>query len=91
MNAPVVRISSIEIKNIKSVEYGKIDLSKKTQLPPVAEKKTEDREIVKQEEAAYHEYVESKKEEAKKPSISSVDASSQAAMVKDLFGGKFIN
>jgi AAA15 family ATPase/GTPase len=32
MNAPVVRISSIEIKNIKSVEYGKIDLSKKTQF-----------------------------------------------------------
>ena len=57
----------------------------------MAEKKTEDREIVKQEEAAYHEYVESKKEESKKPSISSVDASSQAAMVKDLFGGKFIN
>lgn len=77
--------------NIEIIISENIDLSKKTQLPPVAEKKTEDREIVKQEEAAYHEYVESKKEEAKKPSISSVDASSQAAMVKDLFGGKFIN
>ena len=77
--------------NIEIIISDNIDLSKKTQLPPVAEKKTEDREIVKQEEAAYHEYVESKKEEAKKPSISSVDASSQAAMVKDLFGGKFIN
>ena len=77
--------------NIEIIISDNIDLSKKTQLPPVAEKKTEDREIVKQEEAAYHEYVESKKEEAKKSSISSVDASSQAAMVKDLFGGKFIN
>ena len=71
-----------------------IDLSKKTVVPPQQEKKTEDKELIKQEEEAYHEYVENKKAqelEKDKPSISSVDASSQAAMIKDLFGGKYID
>ena len=57
---------------------------------PIYENKEEEHKIRKQEEEEYHNFIESKKEQEIKPQISSVDSSSQAAMVKELFNGKYI-
>jgi len=70
-----------------------IDLSKKITPPPTpAQKAVEEQNIQKQEEEEYHSFVESKKaEEQKAVTAADIDVSSQAAMVKELFDGKFIN
>ena len=47
-------------------------------------------DIRKQEEEEYHAFVEAQKEEQKQP-VKIVDSSSQAAMVKELFDGKYID
>lgn len=77
--------------NIEVITSDSIDLSKKVAaplVPPV--KHEEENEIRKQEEEEYHSFVESKNDE-KKQNINIVDSSSQAAMVKELFDGKYIN
>ena len=51
---------------------------------------TQEENITKQEEEEYHAFVEAKREE-NKSSNKPVDSSSQAAMVKDLFDGKYID
>lgn len=76
---------------VEIVTSDSIDLSKKTVVPPVpAPKQQEDQSIQKQEEEEYHAFVEGQKEQSKSPA-KPIDSSSQAAMVKDLFDGKFID
>ena len=67
-----------------------IDLSQKVVVPPLAQKKVEEQTIQKQEEEDYQAFVEGQKEQNKTTSIP-VDSSSQAAMVKQLFDGKYID
>ena len=54
-----------------------------------APKAVEERTIAQQEEEEYHNYMESKNDKVSKPVT--IDSSSQAAMVKELFDGKYIN
>lgn len=76
---------------VEIVTSDSIDLSKKTVVPPVrAPKQQEEQSIQKQEEEEYHAFVEGQKEQSK-TSAKPIDSSSQAAMVKDLFDGKFID
>lgn len=87
----VSKYMNISNPNIQIIINDNIDLSKKITPPPVnSQQKEEEHNIRKQEEEAYHAFVESKKEEEAKPKITSVDSSSQAAMVKELFDGKYI-
>ena len=56
------------------------------------QKKVEEQNIQKQEEEEYHALMQAKKEETEKPKEAKpVDSSSQAAMVKQLFDGKYID
>lgn len=61
-----------------------------TVTPPVQKPKEEVIDIKQQEEEEYQNFVMSKDEQKSAPQ-KPVDSSSQAAMVKDLFGGKFID
>lgn len=88
----VSRYLNISNPNIEIILSDGIDLSKKIAPPPTpAQKQIEEQSIQKQEEEEYHAFVQSKKEEAEKPAVTKpVDSSSQAAMVKELFDGKYI-
>lgn len=88
----VSKYMNIKEPNIQIVLNENIDLNQKVEIPkepPV--KKEETINIQKQEEEEYHAFVEAKKEEEEKPQIQNIDSSSQAAMVKELFDGKYIN
>lgn len=61
-----------------------------TVTPPVQKPKEEVIDIKQQEEEEYQNFVMSKDEQKSAPQ-KPVDSSSQAAMVKELFGGKFID
>lgn len=90
----VSKYMNIKEPNISIVLNNNIDLTKKVNIPqPVPKKEEKDEEsIVKKEEEEYHKYVAEKEaDEKKEEEISSVDSSSQAAMVKELFDGKFID
>ena len=80
--------------DIEIITSDNIDLSKKVTPPPTpAQKQIEEQNIQKQDEEEYQAFIESKKEnpEGKKLTASDIDSSSQAAMVKELFDGKYIN
>lgn len=89
----VSKYMNIPNPNIQIILSENIDLSTKPEkITAPVEQKTEEPNIQKQEEEEYHAYVQAKKtEESEKPEISQIDSSSQAAMVKDLFNGKYIN
>lgn len=89
----VSRYMNIKNPNIEIILNDNINIEKKTEITQKPQPKTNDDEqnIRKQEEEEYHAYVESKKQEEEKPKISQVDSSSQAAMVKNLFNGKYID
>ncbi len=75
---------------IEIITSDNIDLSKKiTPVPSPAKREIEEQTVQKQEEEEYHAFVEAKKEEKIPPA--DIDTSSQAAMVKELFNGKYIN
>ncbi|MCD7779207.1 MAG: DNA polymerase III subunit gamma/tau [Candidatus Gastranaerophilales bacterium] len=75
---------------IEIITSDNIDLSKKiTPVPSPAKREIEEQTVQKQEEEEYHAFVEAKKEEKITPA--DIDTSSQAAMVKELFNGKYIN
>lgn len=86
----VSRYLNIANPNIEIILSDGIDLTKKVApLPTPAQKRVEEQTIQKQEEEEYHAFVQSKKEEA--PTVTKpIDSSSQAAMVKELFDGKYI-
>lgn len=77
---------------IEVITSDNIDLMQKV-IPPQPAKKEEEKDIKEQEEEAYQSFVEAKKEEenAPKEPVKPSDTSSQAAMVKELFDGKYIN
>ncbi len=77
---------------IEIITAENVDLSKKI-TPPSApvKKETEEQTLQKQEEEEYHAFVEAKKESKEEINPKNIDTSSQAAMVKELFGGKYIN
>ncbi len=88
----VSKYLNISNPNIDVITSDNIDLSKK--VAPVTspiKKAEEEKNIQQQEEEEYHSFVEAKKEEQTKPQPVNVDASSQAAMVKELFDGKYIS
>lgn len=90
----VSKYMNIKNPNIQIILSENIDFSKKPEISTKqAEQKNDDDEhnIRKQEEEEYHTFVETKKKEEEKPQTLQVDSSSQAAMVKDLFNGKFID
>lgn len=76
--------------NIEIITSDGIDLTKKiAPAPTPAQKRVEEQSIQKQEEEEYHAFIQAKKEET--PAVTKpVDSSSQAAMVKELFDGKYI-
>ena len=88
----VKRYLNVSNPVIEIITSDNIDLSKKVVVPPTpAQKQVEEQNLQKQEEEEYHAFVQGKKEEAEKPAITKpVDSSSQAAMVKELFDGKYI-
>ena len=68
------------------------DLSKKITPPPTpVQKAAEEQNLQKQEEEEYHSFVQAKKEEETKPNVKDINVSGQAAMVKELFEGKYIS
>lgn len=88
----VSKYLNIANPNIDVITSDNIDLSKK--VAPVSspiKKAEEERNIQQQEEEEYHSFVEAKKEESTKPQPVNIDVSSQAAMVKELFDGKYIS
>ena len=88
----VSKYMNIKEPNIQIVLNENIDLNKKVEIPKEPKvNKEEEKNIQKQEEEEYHAFVEAKKEEEEKPQIHNIDSSSQAAMVKELFDGKYIN
>ena len=89
----VSRYMNIQNPNIQIILSENMDFSNtsKPVIKQVEQKKEEEPNIQKQEEEEYHAFVEAKKAEASEPiKVSQVDSSSQAAMVKDLFNGKYI-
>ncbi len=76
---------------IEIITSDNIDLSKKI-IPnnTVQPKKEEEKDIREQEEEAYRNFVEAQKEEQAKPPVKPENVSGQAEMVKELFGGKYI-
>ena len=90
----VSRDMNIPNPNIQIILSEDMDFSNSSKpILKQPEKKPEEEEtnLRKQEEEEYHAFVEAKKqEEQQPPQISQVDSSSQAAMVKELFNGKFI-
>lgn len=90
----VSKYLNISNPDIEIITSDNIDLSKKVTPPPTpAQKQIEEQNIQKQDEEEYQAFIESKKEnpESKKLTASDIDSSSQAAMVKELFDGKYIN
>ncbi len=77
---------------IEVITSENIDLSKKI-TPPAApvKKEIDEQTIQKQEEEEYHAFIEAKKEPKEEINPKNIDISSQAAMVKELFDGKYIN
>ncbi len=88
----VCKYMNITNPNIQIITSDSIDLSKKiaTVQTPVNKEVQEEITVQKQEEEEYHNFVEAKKEEESKPQYTNIDSSSQAAMVKELFDGKYI-
>ncbi len=88
----VCKYMNITNPNIQIITSDSIDLSKKvaTVQTPVNKDLQEEITVQKQEEEEYHNFVEAKKEEESKPQYTNIDSSSQAAMVKELFDGKYI-
>ena len=86
----VCRYLNVSNPIIEVVTSDNIDLSKKIATPAPVQKPVVENDIRKQEEEEYHAFVEAKKEEQKQP-VKIVDSSSQAAMVKELFDGKYID
>lgn len=86
----VSKYLNIANPNIEIILSDSIDLSQKVAVPPPVKKQETENEIRKQEEEEYHAFVEAKKEEKKQPA-KVVDSSSQAAMVRELFDGKYID
>jgi DNA polymerase-3 subunit gamma/tau len=78
---------------IEIITSDNIDLMQKVMPPPPVKKVEEEKNLQEQEEEEYNSYMEAKKEEENKPKepVKPEDTSSQAAMVKDLFNGKYIN
>lgn len=74
---------------IEIITSDNIDLSKKITVPQAPKKQEEEKSIQQREEEEYHNFEQSKNEEKKKEQPV-IDASSQAAMVKELFNGKYI-
>lgn len=88
----VSKYLNIKNPNIEIILSDNIDLTKKIPSTPVNQAPKEDEKTIqKQEEEEYHAFVESKKEEETKPKMPNIDSSSQAAMVKELFDGKYIS
>lgn len=90
----VSKYLNVSNPDIEIITSDNIDLSKKVTQPPTpAQKQIEEQNIQKQDEEEYQAFMESKKEnpESKKLTASDIDSSSQAAMVKELFDGKYIN
>lgn len=88
----ISKYMNIKEPNIDVITSDNIDLSKK--IAPVTypiKKSEEEKNIIQQEEEDYHSFVEAKKEEQSKPQPINIDVSSQAAMVKELFDGKYIS
>ena len=91
LNDAVCRYLSITNPNIEIVIGDNIPQVTKTITPPPAPPKVEPKkDLVQQEEEEYHNFVKAKEEEEKAPP-KYVDASTQAAMVQQLFGGKYID
>ncbi|MBQ3641849.1 DNA polymerase III subunit gamma/tau [bacterium] len=66
------------------------EINAKTPIPvKESPKAVEERTMQQQEEEEYHNFMETKNEKPAQPAV--LDSSSQAAMVKELFDGKFIN
>lgn len=87
----VSKYLNIKNPNIEIIISDNIDLSKKpAAVQQTVQNHTQEENITKQEEEEYHAFVEAKREE-NKSSNKPVDSSSQAAMVKDLFDGKYID
>ena len=86
----VKRYLNVSNPVIEIITSDNIDLSQKVVVPPPVQKKVEEQTIQKQEEEEYQAFVEGQKEQNKTTSIP-VDSSSQAAMVKQLFDGKYID
>lgn len=86
----VSKYLNIANPNIEIILSDSIDLSKKVAIPTPVKKQETENEIRKQEEEEYHAFVEAKKDEKKQPA-KVVDSSSQAAMVRELFDGKYID
>ena len=90
----VSKYLNVSNPDIEIIISDNIDLSKKVTPPPTpAQKQIEEQNIQKQDEEEYQAFMESKKEnpESKKLTAADIDSSSQAAMVKELFDGKYIN
>ncbi len=87
----VSKYLNVQNPNIEIITSENIDLSKKiTQdFTSPAKKEIEEQTVQKQEEEEYHSYIQAKKTEETK--IEDIDTSSQAAMIKELFNGKYIN
>lgn len=88
----VCKYMSVKNPIIEIITSDNIDMTKKTVVPPKtqAQKQSEEQELQKREEEEYHAFTQEQKEKEKTPP-SPVDSSSQAAMVKELFDGKYIN
>ena len=87
----VSKYLNIKNPNIEIIISDNIDLSKKpAAVQQTVQNHTQEENITKQEEEEYHAFVEAKREE-NKSNNKPVDSSSQAAMVKDLFDGKYID
>ena len=90
----VLKYLNIKNPNISVITGTNIQPVKTTITPPPtpAQKKVEEQNIQKQEEEEYHALMQAKKNEIDAPKIiKPVDSSSQAAMVKELFDGKYID
>ena len=90
----VSKYLNISNPDIEIITSDNIDLSKKvTPHPTQAQKQIEEQNIQKQDEEEYQAFMEAKKEnpDGKKLTAADIDSSSQAAMVKELFDGKYIN
>lgn len=89
----VSKYMNIKNPNIQIITSDNIDLSKKITpaVSPAKKEYEEENNIRKQDEEEYHSFVEAKKTEEEKPQITNIDSSSQAAMVKELFDGKYIS
>ncbi len=92
--AAITKYLNIKNPNISVMVGTNIQPVKTNLTPPPtpAQKQVEEQNLQKQEEEEYHAFVESKKDENEKQKIAkAVDSSSQAAMVRELFDGKYID